>query len=981
MNLHNSWKLIAVLSLLLGIGAASSLVAQSTTTAAPSNASGGSATPTDTNQPATVLEKVVVTGSNILSATDALSVPVTFLGTPEIQNSGDVTSTLDILRKVAPSISGIGAENASIGTSQTYGGAEIFIHGLPALILVNGHRVSTSSSEALGSDSFVDLNMIPPGAIDHMEILQDGASAIYGSDAQGGVINIILKQNFNGWELDSHYGFSPNVGHYSERTFSLVGGVSDSKTSITLSADYTSNPMVMFSQRPNTASYYQSPNYAGIVDVYSSSGGTAANLYQADNFYMLNPKYNSPPTSGNYTMPQLVSLGYYIPLGDYLANPTTTLAAAESGLNLAYHESLLESLKRSSTTINIDHKIFGEQLEAFGDVIYSKTVTQSSLNANPIFPYLSDPTNDLWNVGVTPPPPALQSVLFSAIKDNPFSQVWSDDGVTDGSAGNTVTVHNRFTQYPRIYENNSNLLDVVGGLKGQINDNYSWEGSITISRDDLDYQNQNVVDTKNLNAAVANGTINLFAINQAPGALPGNIIGTAFADGTSDLSVANFIFRGLPLDLPAGKLAFAVGTQYSREVLNATADLNSQTGNWADAPTIRPIDIQRKVASIYGEVEIPIAGKGYNTPGIYLLNADVAYRSDDYYGTGTSDTPKVSLKYEPINDDFAFRASASKSFTAPPLYDLYGPINTGSSQSISYNTYGGGFVPIVQFQDYSGSNPNLKPATSTTWTTGLIYTPKKALNGLSVSVDYFETVVHNQPGTINEQTMVQSVEDLGSKSPYAQYVHFGSYLGPTATAPGQISGHPAASVWLVSNEMNLGATAIKAWDAQVDYQFKVASLGKFDAGTNVTFYDSYLFQQVPFENYYQYAGTASSNLNGTIPRFRFYTTLNWQNNGWEAELNNTAIPTVRDVGSGGSEASKPAHVSSYLQWDASLAYHLSELKVSHWLDGLTVRVGIDNAFNRQPPLASNAFSEAYADLGTYNGNVGRMWFVDATYKF
>jgi iron complex outermembrane receptor protein len=481
-----------------------------------------------------------------------------------------------------------------------------------------------------------------------------------------------------------------------------------------------------------------------------------------------------------------------------------------------------------------------------------------------------------------------------------------------------------------------------------------------------------------------NGTLNPFAINQAPGVLPGNLLGTAFVDGINDLTTAEFIFRGSPFELAAGKLNFAVGTSYSREVMAAVADQNSETNGWIDAPSIEPIDHQRKWLSFFGEVEVPVFGDRFTLPGIYSLNLDVAYRNDDYYGVGDSKTPKVSLKYEPLGDDFAIRATAGKSFLAPPLYDLYGPTNTGSSQSITYTPYQQS-VPYsnVQFNAQGGSNPNLQPATGTDWTVGFVLDPK-LVKGLSITFDYFDSVTHNFFGVLAEQTIIQSVEDLGPASPYNSLIHFGSINGPTPTAPGQISTHPAHAIYILDNEINVGATAAKGWDATVDYSLPTTSLGKFDLKGDITFYNSYLFQALPSENYYQYAGTATVN-EETIPRYRTYATLDWKFKGWEIVTNNTFIPSVVDLGTGGSQGSGqpgvttlPAHVGSYIQEDFAVSYRFDK---RHWLRGLTITAGINNAFNRNIPPAYDAFPDTYGDVGEYNGAIGRMYYVDCDYKF
>jgi iron complex outermembrane receptor protein len=174
----------------------------------------------------------------------------------------------------------------------------------------------------------------------------------------------------------------------------------------------------------------------------------------------------------------------------------------------------------------------------------------------------------------------------------------------------------------------------------------------------------------------------------------------------------------------------------------------------------------------------------------------------------------------------------------------------------------------------------------------------------------------------------------------------------------------------------VGATAIKGWDATVDYAVPFQAFGKFDLRSQITFYNSYLYQAVPSEDYYQYAGSATQNV-GTVPRYRTYTTLTWKYHSWKLVTNNTFIPAVWDLGTGGSTASTPAHVGNYIQEDFAASYGISE----GLFKGLTVTAGVDNAFNRNIPIAANAFPNSYGDVGTYNGAIGRMYYVDLDYKF
>ena len=247
--------------------------------------------PATTENPV-VLAKFVVTGSNIPMAAEALAIPVATLGGQTIAESGVASDMLDLVRKVQPNISGIGQENAQISTGSTYGGAEVSIKGLPTLVLINGRRLPTDPAESQGGNQFVNMNLIPTAAVDRIEVLQDGASAVYGSDAVGGVINIILKKDYNGWELGSHYGYTTNTGRYSERSGYLVGGVSTDKTSITVGVDYAQHDAIKEAARPYTNPIYGTHSYPGVVDSLRTI------LWAVDTYYQLAPGVNAPPGGG-----------------------------------------------------------------------------------------------------------------------------------------------------------------------------------------------------------------------------------------------------------------------------------------------------------------------------------------------------------------------------------------------------------------------------------------------------------------------------------------------------------------------------------------------------------------------------------------------------------------------------------------------------------------------------------------------------------
>jgi len=798
------------------------------------------------------------------------------------------------------------------------------------------------------------------------------------------VVNLILKSQYNGWEAGGRYGFSSRAGHYRERSGYLVGGVSTGRTSVLVAFEAAETDPLYLSARPFSNPIYGSAYYPGIIDVFSLSD-------YSDQRYQLNPRLNAPPGGGQYTLSQLVAMGVYLPI---------TAAQATNGFNLASAETLLQSLTRRSGVLKLKQKIFRDTFYAFADLVYSQSRTRSSLNGQPLPPYVSTPylnyaTYQLPSAAPTYlPPPAGALYLPAGTPTNPFSTAYLNQGSPDDqSAGNIVTVHNRFLDYPRVYEVAADTYHLVGGLGGRINPDYFWEAAADLNRYSLNYTNSGLIDSANFDAALAAGTINPFAYTQAPGALPGNVVGSATLAGLSTLNSFDAVFRGTPFALPAGKLGFAAGFQFWRETLadqpdaNSIPDANGDIG-WANTLSLVPFSAQRRVSSAYGEIAIPLVAPSQGVPGVSKLEVDLAGRVDQYSQIGRSRVPKVNLLWKPGDDQLALRASAGRSFSAPTLYDLYGPVTSGSTQTLSFNNYaGGGSTQNVQFEDVTGANGALKPATATTWSAGFVYSPR-AVRTLSLTVDYYQTVEKLLVGSFDENAMAQSVESAGPASPYAGYVHFGSAAGRPVTAPGELSTANPTSVFFSTPFVNLAGQAVKGCDGSVEYQSPPGAAGRLDFTTAFTVYNSYLVQAIPTEDYYQYAGHATGNgsaSNGTIPRWRNYSTLGWDGHGWAALAGYTFIPAVTDIGPGGSAAFAPEPVASYQQWDFSLSYRFGAAARPRpdrrWFDGLTLRLGVNDAFDRLPPLAPGAFPDSNVDTSTYGGVVGRLYYASADYKY
>jgi len=923
----------------------------------------------DADQPSK-MDAIVVTGSYLPGPAGSSALPVVTVGPQEISDSGVSTDMLSILRKALPEFSGngnLGLENAGNVAFYTMGGSSLSIHNLSTLVLINGRRVAFDPAEAAVGGEFVDVNMIPPSAVDRIEVVSDGASAVYGSDAVGGVVNIILKSNYNGWEAGVHFGDSDNTGHYEERSAYLTGGVSKPGTSLMVSVEATRTDPIYMSQRPYSNPIYGTTSYPGVIDIVSFQNGS-------DTYYKLNPALNAPPGGTQYTIDQLVQMGVYSPL-----TPQQVLA----GYNLANEQTLQESMKRRSAVANFEHDLIGDRLTVFGDLIYAVTHTQSAVTAQSLSPYVSTPTTDFAEYGTTPPPPgpyAFLPYIPASVQASPFDPNWI-------AQGNLVTAHDKLLGNPLLTQDASTFYRFTAGLNGKIGSNYTWETAVSYSHYHVDYTSPGQIDTAGLNAALATGAINPFAYTQT-GALPAGVLGTKTDDMLSELTTYDALFRGTPFELPGGKASFAAGASYTWEKLSGTPDSTSLPNaegipGWLSYQSLSNFAATRGVSSLYGEVKVPLFGAAQGLPLLHSVTLDISGRYDDYTLVGHSSVPGASLAWQPFDSQLSLRVSAERSFAAPQLYDLYGPVQYGQVPPISFNDYGGGVTQQAIFNGFSGPNTHLSPAKANTWTAGFVYEPM-ALKGFTFTADYFEAFDKDEIGYLSVPAIVQSTELLGPASPFAQFVHFGSPVGAGVTGPGQLSTANPSDVYIQVPVINLASQTIKGFDIALSYNVATLSAGRFELASNLTAFNSYLVQAIPTENYYQYAGDASgaaSSSQGTIPKWRSHTTLEWSMGGLSAVVGQTLVPKVTDIGPGGDAATAPVPVGSYQQYDLIAGYDFSKNRATAWLGKTSVRLGVDNAFNRMPPVAVNAFPGTNADVGTYGGAVGRLWFIDAAYHF
>ncbi len=937
------------------------------------------------------LERYVVTGSNIPTALDAMAVPVTILGPTQIDRIGQQGNLLDVIRKAVPFFAGnanLGNSNANTAGNSTLGGSQISLRNLDTLVLLNGRRVSPSGASGRGGRNFVDVNQFPIAAVDRIEILSDGASAIYGSDAIGGVVNIILKTNFTGLETGGRYAFSNTDGDYTERSFSITSGVGSSKRGFTISANYSKTDPLFQKDRPFSKT---------IIGRTASISG-AVGQGTAFPTHFLNPALNSP-AQRNPTGPAAVAttIDALVANGTYQTADFTSIA---NTFDLAPYVTLILDQEQKSFTLTGKSEIFGRKLELFGDMLHSSTSSTSQLAAQVTTPNITAPIGSPYN----PLTIAFTQVAF------------------------------RYTPAPRIFRNESGLSRFTLGFRGEVNPDLRWEVAYTGNRADLQTRTFNVLYAPNVNRAVAGGfdqagnpvpggffsrvitgfneTSGTFVIQPAldpfarpdgvaPGAL-NNILGASFADFRSDLTQFDAKVSGNFLRLPAGKIGFALGADLRTEKIVGSPDENTRsTGptarRWLGATFFDPFDRGRDIDGYFAELRVPVTGDSWHAPGFHTIDLTAAFRSEKYSDAGKSEVPKIGLRWLPIDHQLVLRYNYSESFVAPVLYSLFGPTTQGfTATNVVPNIFG----VNGQAQSRTGSNPNLRPSTAKSHATGIVYSPKY-VKGLTVSATYVHVDQVDLVGGVGVATILQSVEQLGPASPYASQVSFVNFPGEAGAQPvasaGQLgnflrAGNSANLIYVADTNRNIAGQKVRSVDFNIDYESAATSLGKFDFSTAATFFFDYKFQALPDQPYYEYAGIATSiagtGTQGTLPGYRFYSSLGWTIANTEFRVGHTYIPSVDDQGTGGNAfATNPTatrlFVDRYQAWDVSVAYRINKKSpawISSYLHGATIGVGVTNLTDEMPPAAPNAFNDSGVDISTYNP-IGRLYYVRASMKF
>jgi iron complex outermembrane receptor protein len=885
------------------------------------------------------LQTITVTGSALPRVDTETPSPVTVISAQDIARSG-FTNVSDVVRAISADNSGTIPPAFYAGFAT--GSAGVALRGLTVnstLVLVDGKRAASYPLVDDGIRSFVDLQTLPLAAIERIEVLKDGASSIYGSDAIAGVVNIILKPSFQGVEGSAEIGNSQHGGGFHKHA-SLVGGIGDLNTdhyNAYFSAEWEQDQAIPLKDR----SYpFNSLNLTAI-------GGPDLRVGNPANFNGSSVGTVQPagPTAGG------AATGLYQPLGPCTGG-TESITVAGAGTycaqDTAYQYGHVQQYSNKDGLYGRFTYKFNDTTKAYASLSYYQSVVHEAGTPPQI---QSSVPNNTDSIQLPPGNPS-----------NPFPGQYAYINYLFGDipAGTNVDTHN---------------LRAVIDVQGTFGD-WNYEASVVGNHIWMGYENLGFLSYQGLLNAINNGTYNFVNPSANSAAVRNAIAPPDIAQNHSDMDVFDFSVNRQLFDLPGGATGLAAGVQFRHEG-QLQQELNPGGIYQGLGDTF--ITGSRNVSGIYGEFDAPL---------LESFEADVSGRFDHYPRVGNNFSPKVGLKWKPF-EWVALRATYSKGFRAPQFGESAGSFSAGFvSNSVAGQGAPASFLAAHGNSNYvtvpyaleegSSGNPNLKPEKSQSFTFGVVLQPTSWFNA---SIDYFNIKKSNVIVPANPGVALLNYYATGTVLPgYTMRFdipdpdHPGAPLRPIFVGADYVNGN-----WLKTTGVDLdlqvhfqfsdGIQYISEMQGTQIFQWKQDSAGQVQ---------SYVGTQGPF-NLSSGAGTPRTRVNwaNTIEwgPLSLTGTIYFVSKEYESAQDITGTTACFDaLGPNGGPLAGNCTMSSFTYGNLVGSYKFN--------DHITFTASVDNVTDRKPPLAPlNYAANFYNPTYDYAGIIGRFWNVGVKVKF
>ena len=869
-------------------------------------------TAADHSDHAEAIDEVVVTGTHLRGAGRGAS-PVISLSRDALLEAGHPT-VADALAALpqnfagtaSPETIGAGADLTGVNASRATG---VNLRGLGSdatLVLVNGRRMPGTGVRG----DFADVSALPTAAITRVEVLLDGASAIYGSDAVGGVVNIILQDDYEGAETRVRLGGA--AGGFEETMLSQTLGRTWSSGHILAAYEYQDRSALPFSKR----------EFAATSDLRSFGGTDRRSTFASPGNILA-----ANPATGALTPMWAIPAGR----SQFPLRPQDFLYGVVNHGESRAGMDLLPAQQRHSFYAGFSQQI-SESIELNGDLRFSRRTFESSTHA------------PVSTVTVTDANPFFSSPVGA--RSHQITYAFIDDlGPVDS-------------------DGSSQSLGATLGAEISLPRQWRGETYIAYAQEVTRTQTTGMLNSLFLREAVgaipdnpatafrtsSDGYFNPFGDGTGAPAAVADFIGDGYSSARyiNQIITASFKADGSLFTLPGGEVQLALGAQFRAEIFD---QLSINRVSTVDPVVNRRPTFDRSLLAGFAEVRVPLIGRENRRTGIERLEVSLAGRVEHYDDVGTTTNPKVGVIWEPV-EDLRLRATYGTSFRAPALSEVFG----AQTSNATFLARGAERVLVLSL---NGGNPHLEPETATSWTAGIDFTPA-ALPGLSLSTTWFDIRFDQQI----DRPVLTSLATALTNSAFAPFVQT---LDPSRSSdialierlladphysnPGLYP--PAAFGAIVdSRYINTSSLEVRGVDLTGNYAFQLGD-HRLNLSANASYlinFDQQLTPASPVENIVDTPGRPLA--------FRASTTFGWGYGVWGASLTFNYADDYR------SEAG--AKIDAFLTSDLQVRWSAQ----ARFVEGLELAVSIQNLFDEPPPFYDNpagvGYDAANADaLGRY----------------
>jgi len=865
------------------------------------------------------MTRVEVTGSSIKRLATEASLPVSTVKAEDFIKQG-ITTLADIMMSLP--------QSASLAPSNAGSGTNINLRGLGVnrtLVLLNGRRMA---NEAI-ADGYANLDVIPMSALSRVEILRDGASSIYGSDAIGGVVNFITKTSFEGLSLTGQEVQPQKHGGGDEQRASITWGKGNLERdgwSFYGTIDAHQRTRLAAKDRADLSSAELLTSIGRPPTLGTGGNATPANFTTSTNKTAQNPYGAS---------------GCLAPYSIVGQKGTCILDNNEYGTSL-YANQQVTFYARAAKKISEDHVVTVDYSRGEEFILGTKNPT-NALAVNGVSATL--PSTSKWYPGKSGGVPAV-----AGLNNAPLILTWA---VADLGLATTKDV--QLNQRLAISDEGTLAgWDYKAGLVIGISkrDNYYYSGYV---------KGQGLLD------GLKSGALNPFGLQDADGKA---YLDTLRVDNVKNRT-SKSTFTGIDLtasrslmELEGGSMALALGADFHRDTTEDTKLPISAEVTYASASPSHG-EGARNVAALFAELNIPITKK---------LELNVAVRDDHFSDFGNTINPKVSFRYEP-SKQLMFRGSANTGFRAPTLFDRYGYRLAGATGLTSAKwddpvlcpggtpgvTGTGKALPGLvsstvcntNLPKQTGSNAALVPEKSKGFTLGTVFEPTKSS---MVSIDYWNIKMTDMLANLPEQVY---------------------FLDPAKYASFFVRNADGTINYIKNTTMNLGGQKAAGVDVSASYAFPRMSIGDFKVsidGTYLTQFDNQLDKGSPYVSNIGQFGLASNGTTSSFPiityRWKHTLKLNWASGNWNTQLTQNYNSKYTDQNLVAQQYWR--NINSYKVWNWTTTYN--------GFKNTQVTAGITNLFNVNPPV-TNSSLYSFGYLSSAASPIGRAFNVRATYTF